>query len=183
MTVTDNDDSTNTISHDITILDLAPTSKFSWTPEPQNEGSKTQCIDESTSTTDLIVAWCWDFAGIETYNEKDPTFTFFDNGIYTVTLTVTDDDGSTSTTSNQITVNNVPPIVEAGDDQIVNEGDSVAFAGSFSDAGSADTHTIVWDFGDGSGETGALMPAHVYVDDFLHHVIVFHKGVNSVQTP
>jgi hypothetical protein len=38
----------------------------------------------------------------------------------------------------------------------------VSFAGSFTDPGASDTHTIEWDFGDGGTATGTLTPTHVY---------------------
>ena len=41
---------------------------------------------------------------------------------------------------------------------------TVLFSGSFTDPGTADTHTIEWDFGDGSPVvTGTLTPTHVTV--------------------
>ena len=69
-----------------------------------------------------------------------------------------------------VTVNNVAPVVEAGPDQTVNEGQTVNFAGSFVDPG-ADTHTIEWAFGDGTPVAGGtLTPAHAYADDGVYIV-------------
>ena len=53
-----------------------------------------------------------------------------------------------------VTVNNVAPQnVEGGNDQTVNEGDLVSLSGSFTDPGSADTHTFVWHVVAGNGQT------------------------------
>jgi hypothetical protein len=57
------------------------------------------------------------------------------------------------------------PDVDAGPDQTVNEGDVVAFAGSFYDPDVGETYTIAWDFGDGTGAGGTLTPTHTYVDN------------------
>jgi PKD repeat protein len=64
---------------------------------------------------------------------------------------------------------NVAPTVDAGPDQTVDEGDTVSFSGSFTDPG-ADTHTIVWDFGDGSTAAGTLTPSHAYGDNGVYTV-------------
>lgn len=63
------------------------------------------------------------------------------------------------------------PVVNAGSDQTVSEGDTVIFSGSFTDADPADTPTISWDFGDGSASvTGTLTPMHVYADNGVYTV-------------
>jgi len=92
-----------------------------------------------------------------------PTHTYADDGIYTVTLTVTDDDGGMGTDTCTVTVNNVAPTVVAGLDRTAECCDDVLFSGSFSDPG-ADTHTIKWDFGDESTAAGTLTPTHKYCD-------------------
>lgn len=96
--------------------------------------------------------------------------TYADNGIYTVAVTVTDDDSGVGTDTLTVTVNNVAPAVEAGADQTADEGTGVSFSGSFTDAGSADTHTIDWDFGDGATDPGTLTPSHTYADNGVYTV-------------
>jgi hypothetical protein len=59
---------------------------------------------------------------------------------------------------------NAAPIVEAGSDQIIEEGQVVSFSGSFTDSGILDVHTIEWNFGDGNTATGTLTPTHIYTD-------------------
>jgi PKD repeat protein/uncharacterized protein (AIM24 family) len=62
--------------------------------------------------------------------------------------------------------NNQPPVPSAGIDQIVNEGQSVAFDGSGSTDpdGNADINSFYWDFGDGSTGSGAVVN-HAYADN------------------
>ena len=91
------------------ILDLAPTAAFSSDPEPQFKRLPVDLTDESTSVVDDIVAWGWDFAGLGASTDQNPTFTFMETGVYSVCLTVTDDDGSTDTTCQDVTVLNRPP--------------------------------------------------------------------------
>ena len=116
-----------------------------------------------------ITLYEWDWDGDGTYDESttSPTVTHTWNDDYTgtINLRVTDDDGLTNETSTTVTVYNVDPTVDAGPDQTViggcNEA-TVSFSGSFTDPGVLDTHTIVWDFGDGTTATGTLTPTHTY---------------------
>ena len=72
-----------------------------------------------------------------------------------------------------ITVNPVNdwPDVMAGSDQTINEGDTVAFSGSFTDPDSGN-FSIEWDFGDGEYATGTLSPTHVYTEGGVYTVIL-----------
>ena len=94
------------------------------------------------------------------YNGAD-TFTYhafdgeLDSNIATVSLTVDP-------------VNDVP-IVDAGPDQIADEGDLVEFAGSFIDPDWTGG-TIEWDFGDGFTASDTLTPAHTYADNGTYTV-------------
>jgi len=54
--------------------------------------------------------------------------------------------------------------------KLANEGDSVAFEGTFSDPGVLDTHSIRWAFGDGFETNNVLNPTHVYKDDGTYNV-------------
>ena len=106
-------------------------------------------------------------------------FTPTDNGTYAVSLVVTDDDGASSVVDSVvITVVNAVPLVDAGSDQTINEGQQVSFNGSFTDAGTSDgPFTWEWDFGDGNTAAGTLAasgtlapPVHTYADSGVYQV-------------
>src|SRR5262249_34531229 len=63
---------------------------------------------------------------------------------YTFRLTVTDDDGASTTDDVVVTVNNVAPTANAGADQTANEGSAVTLVGSGLDVSSADTLSYPW---------------------------------------
>lgn len=76
--------------------------------------------------------------------------TYVDNGSFTVTVQVTDEDGATGTDYVTLTVENVVPLVDAGADATTTSGETYAFSGSFSDPGVVDhvwNWSIDWDFG------------------------------------
>jgi uncharacterized repeat protein (TIGR01451 family) len=108
----------------------------------------------------------WDFGdGNSASGTLTPTHTYGDDGLYTVILTATNSFNQSASDSLQVTVGNVAPEVEAGMDQTVDEGAPIMFSGVFTDAGSLDTQTITWDFGDGNTASGSLTPSHSYDDN------------------
>jgi len=88
----------------------------------------------------------------------DKTFslghTYADNGVYAVTVKVTDDDGGEGMDTLAVTVDNVAPTVGpiAFPPDPVMVGSPVTVSASFTDPGVLDTHTAAWDW---DGETSA----------------------------
>lgn len=134
-------------------------------PYTVDEGNTIQLDGSGSSDPDgNPITYAWDLDNDGLYDDSTqmmPLFSGVDDGTYTVGLRVSDGD-LTGTDTATVTVNNVTPSVNAGHDQTVNEGDTVSFSGSFSDPGADDTHTICWDFGDGTTVCGTLTPAHIY---------------------
>ncbi|MFC1714494.1 sigma-70 family RNA polymerase sigma factor [Candidatus Poribacteria bacterium] len=169
----------------VSVLDVKPTASFNWSPEPRLEGSLVSFTDKSTSPVDAIVTWSWDFAGLDTSNDQNPSFTFMDDGTYIVTLTVTDDDGSTDDVQHEVEVANAPPVVETTvlPSEPVYEGSLFSLElATFADAGILDTHTAIIDWGDDtiieSGVVseanghGTVSGSHTYADDGEYNVKV-----------
>ncbi|WP_445475397.1 PKD domain-containing protein [Methanococcoides methylutens] len=119
-----------------------------------------------------LTSYEWDFNDGTTASGLEVTHVYANNGVYTVILMVTDDQGTSTSDTLMVTVNNVAPVVDAGTDQTANMGKEVVFSGSFDDPGTLDTHTISWDFGDGETAEDTLTPAHTYAGSDVYNVII-----------
>ncbi len=100
LTATDNQESTDTASKEVTITgNQSPTAGFSFL----TNGLNVEFTDES-SDDGAIEAWSWDFGDEVTSNHQDPDHEYATGGTYTITLTVTDDQGDSSSVSLDVTV-------------------------------------------------------------------------------
>jgi|GEM_PF-3559893 len=141
-------------------------------PYQADEGSPVTFDASSSSDPDGdVLQYRWDFESDGTWtswsSEPTITHTWDDNWSGSTTLEVSDGE-FTSTDTATVTIGNANPVVEAGEDKTVNEGDSVSFSGSYTDAGSADTHTFLWDFGDDTTISDTLNPTHVYAENGIY---------------
>ena len=79
---------------------IPPTADFSYT----TADLIATFTDQSTDPDGSIASWNWDFGDGVTSTEQNPTHTYETSGTYTVTLTVTDDQGATDSVSKDVTV-------------------------------------------------------------------------------
>jgi hypothetical protein len=183
----DGDGSSDSFETDITVYNVAPTIDSVSLDSAVDENS-TATLEAAFSdpgeldTYDAVVLWgdgsqdnftvtagVRVFTGTHQYLDDDP-----ESGtpadIFTVTVILVDDDSGETITFTSIVVNNVPPVVDAGPDASGVVGEPISFSGAFSDVGSLDTHTIMWDFGDGATATGTLSPTHTYSEADIYLV-------------
>ena len=95
----------------------------------------------------------------------------------TVTVSITDEDGTHPAARKVIQVRNVAPVIQSMTGQETgNEGDEFSFSASATDvAGPHDTLTYTWDFGDDSeplSGVGLTSVSHVFADDDLYPVVL-----------
>ncbi|HEY0026097.1 MAG TPA: S8 family serine peptidase [Longimicrobium sp.] len=106
-----------------------------------------------------------------------PTHTYLRAGSYTVTLTVKDAAGLTTTTTTTAVIANIAPNVSGIAGATLLPGERYTAAGSFSDA-DPDSWTATVDYGDGTGSQGLALSgksfslSHVYTAAGTHTVLV-----------
>ena len=107
-----------------------PVCNFSGTPTTITAGESVQFTD---SSTEYPTSWSWTFDGADQTNstERNPAITYSTPGTYDVSLTVTNNVGSDSTTKTAyITVNEIsdPPVADfVADNTTIVEGQTVNF--------------------------------------------------------
>jgi PKD repeat protein len=182
--VTDDDGSVSSIMYYITILNVAP-SVNAGSNQTADEGSMVFFSGSFTDPGWLDThTYYWDFGdGGTAFGTLNTSHAYGDNGLYIVTLTVTDDDGGVGVGFVAVIVNNVAPTVFAAVDQEMDEGLMISLTlASFWDPGWLDTHIATIDWGDGTVEpgiiyggssNGTVSGSHMYGDDGVFEVIVY----------
>ncbi|AFZ38163.1 outer membrane adhesin like protein (plasmid) [Stanieria cyanosphaera PCC 7437] len=168
--VSDNDGQlSNPATVTVTVDNVAPTITDIQIPDNITEGTEIELEAIATDSGNDPLTYKWEFDDQTTLFGRTVVRTYVNNGTYTGTVTVTDTYGGSETQTFTVTVDNTPPIVDAGADKTTNEGKAIALTGSFTDAGVNDTHTYTWDLGDGSDLiTDTTTPTHTYTQNGIY---------------
>ncbi|MCO4769607.1 MAG: PKD domain-containing protein [Deltaproteobacteria bacterium] len=192
LTVTDDDGATDSDTASLTVLSSPPVASAGG-PYSGDEGSLI-LLDGSGSSDagGSITLYQWDCTSDGSYDisATQPLGNgclYDDEGNYTVTLQVTDDDGDTSIAVATIAVANVAPTLSGPNGPLVgDEGASLNWTAVATDPGVFDVLSYSWDFGDGESATGSSA-AHVYLQDGTYNLTVTvtdgdgGSAVNTVQ--
>ncbi len=100
---------TNQTKQNINVLNVKPEAKFIYTPDQPNDLQNISFNDTSVDIDGYISSWSWNFGDNTTSNLKNPYHRYNDDGIYTITFIVTDDDQATTTYTKNIEIFNVKP--------------------------------------------------------------------------
>jgi PKD repeat protein len=158
LTVMDQDATSSFIELVLKVLNRVPVAVVDASPTEVSTLEEVTFSGVSSSDEDGSVLWyLWDFDDGTYGYGRTVVHTYSDDGVYTVRLTVTDDDGGDSSTTVQVSVANRKPIAIVGEDQNTRTGIPVRLDGR----GSYDMDGTIalyhWDFGDGSSADGPVV--------------------------
>ena len=130
---------------------LAPTA---WFEVPSASMDGLQVAGDASGSTDpdgTIVDYLWDWSGAGSGQESGvaPVWTYLADGVYEVTLTVTDNEGATDSEMRLVSVSGTGGVIGPVFSTDVN-GMSVDFDASGSTSVGSNPRTYQWEFGDGA---------------------------------
>jgi len=88
------------------VVNQPPVADFTWDPTHPTPGSIIQFTDLSYDPVGYIVNWTWDFGDGNSSLDQHPTYQYNNPGIYTVCLTVVDNDGVNDSIYKDVEVSN-----------------------------------------------------------------------------
>jgi PKD repeat protein len=142
-----------------------PVASFTFSPaSPLVDETVTFDASTSSDPDGTIVSWDWDFGDLATASGEIVTHSYSAADTYTVTLTVTDDDGLTDTTTQAVTVTTAPePPVASFTYSPLSPvvGDMISFDASGSSDADGTIVSFEWNFGDSAAGTG-VTAVHAY---------------------
>ncbi|KAA0002972.1 MAG: PKD domain-containing protein [Thermoplasmata archaeon] len=169
LTVTDDDGALHTIQKEITITNIPPIADFSWIPSLPSTSDFIYFMDNSSDLDGNIVNYTWNFGDGNMSYEKDAMHKYADNGTYTVTLLIRDNDNATDVVVKKITVSNVPPHADFTFTPTSPKDVQTVTFGDLSSDSDGNIVAWYWDFGDGTTST-EKEPKHMYPDDGTYSI-------------
>ncbi|MCG2782620.1 MAG: carboxypeptidase regulatory-like domain-containing protein [Candidatus Altiarchaeales archaeon] len=118
---------------------------------------------DSADSDGTIQSYAWNFGDGDIVYGVTQFHVYSTPGTYTVTLTVTDDEGLTDTDTLKATITaaSAEPTANSGNDQTVDLGNSASLDGSASSDSDGEIISYHWDFNDGSDST-EIKPSYKY---------------------
>jgi PKD repeat protein len=122
-----------------------------------------QFTDTSSDSDGTIAGHRWDFGDAADSDQSDPSHTYAAAGTYSVSLTVTDNDGATDTAAQSITVSTAANSAPEADFEFTTNGLTVTFTELCEDSDGV-IQSYYWAFGDGN-TSSEQNPVHIYESD------------------
>ena len=162
LTITDSNSRTATVTHTLLVNDFAsPVASFSFSPIAPAVNQPVAFTDSSVAGSGTISQWSWNFGDSSTSTVQNPTHSYTTSGQKTVSLTVTNSNGKTSTTTRVVNVAFDAPTAEFTISPTnPNVGQTITFT-DISVPGTGAINQWSWDFGDSTTST-TQNPTHSY---------------------
>ncbi|MEQ1916768.1 MAG: PKD domain-containing protein, partial [Gallionella sp.] len=170
--------SDNNCSSDCGVVAAAPTPPVAYFGADVTSGDAPLTVNFTDATTNNPTSFDWDFGDGNFSTAQNPSNVFTTPGTYTVTLTVTNADG-TDTYSITITVN-TPPAPVASFTPDVTSGDAPLTV-NFTDNSTNTPTAWAWDFGDGTTSTDQN-PSNVFTTPGTYNVTLTVTNDNGTDT-
>lgn len=150
---------------------LPPVAKFSESAETVLTGEVIHFdASDSYDSDGQIESYFWDFGDGTNATGVAVDHAYADDGVYMVTLTVTDDDGATATEASTKTVlNRLPFALFSENATTVFTGEVIGFDASDSKDLDGSIISYLWDFGDGATAVGVKVN-HAYEVEGVYNV-------------
>jgi PKD repeat protein len=165
LTLTDDSGKTDSVRKTVSVANDAPTADFSYSPSNPDTQDTISFTASASDSDGSISSYTWDFDDGGTTDDATGSSTsnsYGDDGSYDVTMTVTDDDGATTTVTKTVQVDNAGPTADfTYSPSKPRAGDTTSFDGSGSSDVDGSIVSYEWDFGDGTTRSGET-PTHTY---------------------
>ncbi|MDX1905652.1 MAG: PKD domain-containing protein [Bacteroidia bacterium] len=178
LTVTDANGCTNTLTVPNYIRLSHPTASFTSNARRSCPPQRVRFTDQSVPDTTLI-SWFWDFGDGNTSSVRNPSHTYYTPGNYDVTLIVTNVLGCTDTfvIPNHVRINNRPTASFTVSDSANCVPENIIFTSTSVSGGSPIT-TYTWNYGAGSGGTGATT-SYLYTNPGTYNATLIVRDANN----
>ena len=173
LTVTNAYGSSTETKENYIAIGLAPNADFSGEPTTGNTPLAVAFTDRSTG---YPTSWNWNFGDGKGSTEQNPVHMYWSSGEYTVTLTASNEFGS-SDASKAYFIHVIPPLKA----KFVADPKTgkVPLVVKFTDTSTGNPESWNWEFGDGTTSTQAN-PVHVYSTPGAFHVnLTVSRGINK----
>lgn len=165
-------------------VNAPPVASFTYDPSEPTYLDIIQFTDTTTDPDGFAVNWTWDFGDGNSSYDQHPQHNYPVEGIYTVSLTVRDNDNATNTTSRDIDVTKIPPVADftyyppSPETKV-----PITFTDNSSDIDGNITAWL-WEFGEGNTSTDQN-PVHTYYTNGTYAVnltVTDNDGLTDTKT-
>lgn len=156
----------NSVTQPVTVANRPPTASFTITPASVTTGQSASFDASASADPDGTIArYHWDFGDGQTQDTTSPVIAHVYNtaGMKAVTLTVTDNSGSTADLQHNVAVADRPPVAVFTAPAGATAGQAVSFDASAASDPDGTIASYHWDFGDGQSQTTTIpSTSHTY---------------------